>query len=406
MMNRETGMMNDRVVAGLAVRPSPRCAVSIRAAAGNDLPFIDALQKMHSHMVGFMPRGQIEKYVAGGHVLLAEESPHHEGPNEHEAGTKDGSGSGPSRSSLGRNSVCSGSSAVKAPIGYIMFRDQYMKRDDVGIIYQLNVLPLRQRHLVGAMLVKAAFERAAYGCRLFCCWCAQDIQANWFWESIGFIPLAFRTGSAAKQRIHIFWERRVREGDDSTPYWFPSQTAGGAVGEDRIVLPIPPDTHWRDAKPVLLPDLPAPEPEQPLTLPGGQPVRPRAEQSKLNARERAAMIRAQSRHLGGAPIGKKAVLRGGRIAYVTREDYLEDPDSPDLWAQPRAKKPTARRPSKRHDPKYLAAARELRDRYLEQVNTGRLLPESSGKYDVGRALEAGRAEGVQPEPVKGLLDAA
>lgn len=134
MMNRETGMMNDRVVAGLAVRPSPRCAVSIRAAAGNDLPFIDALQKMHSHMVGFMPRGQIEKYVAGGHVLLAEESPHHEGPNEHEAGTKDGSGSGPSRSSLGRNSVCSGSSAVKAPIGYIMFRDQYMKRDDVGII--------------------------------------------------------------------------------------------------------------------------------------------------------------------------------------------------------------------------------------------------------------------------------
>jgi hypothetical protein len=66
----------------------------------------------------------------------------------------------------------------------------------VGIIYQLNVLPMKQRHLVGAALVKAMFDRAAYGCKLFCCWCAQDIQANYFWESIGFVPIAFRTGSS------------------------------------------------------------------------------------------------------------------------------------------------------------------------------------------------------------------
>jgi hypothetical protein len=45
------------------------------------------------------------------------------------------------------------------------------------------------------MLVQAMFERAAYGCKLFCCWCAQDLAANYFWESIGFVPLAFRTGS-------------------------------------------------------------------------------------------------------------------------------------------------------------------------------------------------------------------
>jgi hypothetical protein len=40
------------------------------------------------------------------------------------------------------------------------------------------------------------------------------------------------------------------------------------------------------------------------------------------------------------------------------------------------------------DPKLVAAARELRDRWLERVNEGRggggLLP--SGKYDVARAL--------------------
>ena len=224
------------------------------------------------------------------------------------------------------------------PIGYVIARDQYMKRDDVGIVYQLNVLPLRQRHLVGAMLIKAVFERAAYGCRLFSCWCAQDIQANWFWESIGFVPLAFRTGSRAKQRIHIFWQRRVRENDDVTPYWFPSQTTAGAVGEDRIVLPIPLGTHWRDAKPLVLPGLPVIEekPALPESLPGGALVKPRPEQAKLTKAEKAALMRANSRHLGGAPVGRKAVIRGGRITYIERTDYVPDEDAPEPWETPNA----------------------------------------------------------------------
>jgi hypothetical protein len=45
----------------------------VRAAAADDLPFVDALQKMHSHMVGFFPRKQIEKNIADGQVLIAEE---------------------------------------------------------------------------------------------------------------------------------------------------------------------------------------------------------------------------------------------------------------------------------------------------------------------------------------------
>src|SRR5688572_8337579 len=218
----------------VAVPPKPRCTMNVRPAVAADLPFVDALQKMHSRMVGFMPTGQIEKYINDGNMLIAAED------------------------------AKSGPTGGVGQIGYCMFKDQYLKRDDVGIVYQLNVMPLRHRHLVGATLVKAAFVKAAYGCRLFCCWCAQDIQANWFWESIGFVPLAFRTGSRNKQRIHIFWQRRTRQDDDSTPYWFPSQTKAGAVREERLVIPIPLGTHWRDAKPILLPGMPAaPEPELP-----------------------------------------------------------------------------------------------------------------------------------------------
>lgn len=384
-MNRETGdreQETSKVSASTSDRcplstvpcppPVPRCTMTVRAGVVKDIPFLDALQKMHSHMVGWMPRKQLESYIEAGGVLVAEEI------------------------------AKAGPSGGAVQVGYCIARDQYMKRDDVGIIYQLNVIPLRHRHLVGAMLVKECFNRAAYGCRLFSCWCAQDIQANYFWESIGFVPLAFRTGSRAKQRIHIFWQRRIREADETTPYWFPSQTGAGAVGEDRIVLPIPPGTHWRDAKPLVLPGLPPPQPEAPLTLPGGQPVRPRPEQPKLSKAQRAALARCRSGRLGAAPLGKKAVFRGGRIKYVDRPGYDPQQDGPDELAsllKPKAARP--RLPRQKNDPKYIAAARELRDRYLEQFNSGMLLPSAATKYDVARQLAP-----VAPQARLPLLNAA
>ena len=305
-----------------------------------------------------------------------------------------------------------------------------MKRDDVGIMYQLNVLPLRQRHLVGATLVKALFERAAYGCRLYSLWCAQDIQAGYFWEALGFIPLAFRTGSRAKQRIHIFWQRRIRDEDQSTPYWFPSQTTGGAVAEGRIVLPIPPGTHWRDAKPVLLPGLPE-LPEVPgalqddpsggggasggpKLLPGGAPVRPRPEQpeakKKVSAARKAAIARSRSKHLGGVPVGKAAVITRGGVRYIERADAPPDPPPEEEMGKPKRKRKV--RPRKKHDPKYIAAARELRDRYLEEMNVAgsdfSLPPAAHGKYDVSRQIGLTTEGTESTEELRGMrfLDAA
>ena len=394
--------------------PVPRCgAINVRPAVAGDLAFIDALQKMHSHMVGWMPMKSLEGHLEKGRILIAEQTER----DEETQRRRDGAGGAHEAESL-RLSVSPSLRLSPTPVGYVLSADQYMKRDDVGIIYQLNVLPLKQRGLIGASLIKAVFERAAYGCKLFCCWCAQDIQANWFWESIGFVPLAFRTGSRAKQRIHIFWQRRVRDNDDSTPYWFPSQTTGGAVGEDRIVLPIPVGTHCRDAKPLVLPGLPAapspltplPEGEAKKLLPGGALVKPRPEQVKVSKAERAVIMRSQSKHLGGVPLGKKAVLRGGRIQYVEREDFVAELDTPEELAglDPESKKKKVsrgpRQPRAKNDPKYVAAARELRDRYLEQINTERMLPAANGKYDVSRQLAAGAPPA--PAPVVALLDAA
>src|SRR6187551_577403 len=99
----------------------PRCSVTIRPATMNDYPFIDRLQDMHSKALGFMPKAQLEGKISAGHVLMAEDE-------------------------------------MRLPIGYVMSQDRYFKRDDVGIVYQLNVSPGKQRSLVGAALIRAVFE--------------------------------------------------------------------------------------------------------------------------------------------------------------------------------------------------------------------------------------------------------
>jgi N-acetylglutamate synthase-like GNAT family acetyltransferase len=286
-----------------AIIPIPRCEMSIRVATMSDCAFIDRLQKVHSKMVGFMRASEMEAKIKAGNILIAQDS---------------------------------------TPLGYIVACDRYFKRDDVGIVYQVNIAPAKHRNLIGAMLVKAAFDRAAYGCKLFSCWCAQDLEANLFWESLGFIPLAVRAGSRGKNRVHVFWQKRIREGDVTTPYWFPSKTDSGAIREDRLVMPIPPGVHWKDAQPFILP----------------------SENLKLKGPTQTAKNKPQI-------TSRSAIIRLSGVSF-----------SAPVAEKPKRQKP--RREKIKADPKHVAAARELRDRYLEQFNSGLVLP--NAKYDVARAL--------------------
>jgi hypothetical protein len=298
--------------------PNARVPIAIRQAVSSDLPFIDRLQKMHTKAVGWMPTNQLEGSIRLGRMLIAEESP-------------------------------------AMPVGYLLAADRYFKRDDVGIIYQMNVLPERQRGFVAATLLKAQFERSAYGCKLYCCWCAQDLAANKFWEAMGFVPLAFRTGGTASKkngpRIHIFWQKRIRSGDETTPWWFPSETSSGAIKENRIVLPIPPGTHWSDAKPIVLPGAEIGE-SAVKALPAKKMRKPKKELVVVNPRAISA---------GG--------LRFGAVVPSVIEEKVE---------------PKEKKAAVKNDPRLVAAARELKDRWLEQLNATPLL--ARGKYDVSRAL--------------------
>jgi hypothetical protein len=300
--------------------------ISIRPAVAEDLSFIDSLQKKHSKNVGWMQTKALEKKIEVGEIILAE--------------------------------------SAGEQIGYCIGTDRYFKHDDIGIIYQMNIVPGKQRGLVGASLLKAQFERSAYGCKLYCCWCAQDLEANKFWEAMGFVPLAFRAGSEKKARVHIFWQRRIRAGDLETPYWFPSQTTGGSIREDRLVLPIPPGVHWSEVRGTVLP----------------------TEEWAVGSRQLGGK---RERKPKAAP---KAWAGLGKLSFAPPvvEKKVEKVKEP--------------RKKRKNDPKLVSAARELRDRWLEKVNGGYVL-EARGKYDVSRQLEAASTDTPQTAPPR-LLTAA
>ena len=302
---------------------------------------MDRLQKLHSRAVGWMPTKQFEGKIDLGHVLVAQD-------------------------------------AGGRPVGYCVGNDRYYKRDDVGIVFQMNVEPGRQRGLVGATLLRELFARAAWGCRLYCCWCAQDLAANRFWEAMGFVPLAYRAGSQGKKRVHIFWQKRIRRGDEETPYWYPCLTAGGAIREDRVVMPIPPGTHWGEAKRVMLPGME----EAGFLLPGE--ARP--------GKRAAAKRRPAPPPPPPPPVD---TIAAGGLRFKAKAS----PAAP-------AKVEPEKKPAAKHDPKLVAFARELRDRWLERAGEEPWLLEPAGKYDVARALPGESASPQLPPRGQRALPAA
>lgn len=333
--------------------PAPRVAISVRQATVDDVSFMDALQKKHGKQLGFFPRAQMLGYIEGGHVLVAVDE------------------------------------ATNKQVGYVASRDRYLKRDELGVIFQMCVAPEFRRSFVAANLLREVFERSSYGCRLYCCWCAQDlVESSRFWEAMGFVPIAYRAGGRgsrvggsrlegarptsnnkppASPRIHIFWQKRIRSGDNSTPYWFPAKTEGGAIREDRIVLPIPhaignrgTGMKWDDDLPILTPS----QSQEKTAEPKPAESKPRAK-AKMKTPEPA---------LHGRPM----------VHYGAPEMRLQPP-AKEVAAKPEKKRIVS--VPRKCDPVLIAKARELRDKWLEQINSGGIaLP--SPKYDVAKALPA------------------
>ena len=396
----------------------------IREGTADDLPWVDAMQKAQSREVGFLPRMALEGKVRLGQVLVAEVDGRDEArPSGSAIAAGDVRPASGRQTSAPPIALPDGRASLRTPVGYLIAADRYFRRDEVGYVTQINVRPDHRRSLVAAALLRAQFERSAYGCRLYCCWCAQDLRANEFWEAMGFVPIAFRTGSRTKgkggsPRMHIFWQKRIREGDDVTPYWYPSQTGGGELREDRLVFPIPPGVSWRDVLPVVLPGAEA----------DGAGVGRASARRGLQCEDSEAERRAEARPTGarsrsypkGVTERDGFLWRGGK-RLMTHEMILKEqnatphsmwfiPDDAELVEEadlPRPRRAATKAdkpPAAKLDPRMAAMARELRDRWFERPD---LVALPAARHDVRRALaEAGDGRESVALPRPALAEAA
>ena len=93
----------------------------------------------------------------------------------------------------------------------------------------------------------------------------------------------------------------------------------------------------------------------------------------------------------------KAAIAETKTANVPLGGFQFQAAQPTAPAPAPAKSKPPRKPPGKVDPKLIAKARELRDRYLEHVNASLVLPASGGKYDVSRtpsAIEGSRQRGA------------
>jgi hypothetical protein len=90
---------------------------------------------------------------------------------------------------------------------------------------------------------------------------------------------------------------------------------------------------------------------------------------------------AVSQSVGGQPAPQSPIRHGPRQFGPPRATVAE-PATPTVVEKPKREK----KPKVKADPKLVATARELRDRWLEHVNSGEMQIESASKYDVTRAL--------------------
>lgn len=327
----------------------------IREGGPGDLAWIDQMQKVHAGRLGFLWAKALAKRIDEKTVRVAVD-------------------------------------AQGIQFAYILWGEGYNGREDVTICYQLAVAPAHYRRLIGASLVAAWIDSLPYGSRLAGCWCAQDLPANNFWQACGFRAMAWRTGSRIKQRPHIWWSRHVRQ-DDSYPMWMPVKTQGGAIGEERLIIPIMPDQHWSDPVTTILPDAPSDE-----TTAAGLPKVSADDEARLKRLTGSEAAKPQIGYVGSKPADE--VPR----PVVTRQGIKFIGGASPPPASARKKKMKVKR---KYDPQLKRKVRDLRDRYLDALNSGQISLPLHQKWDVGRIIDPSKLlEGITQNRSQHLLPAA
>lgn len=239
-------------------------SIQARLATAKDRSFLDHLQTKFSKQLGYMPLQAIERHCEKGQCWLAIEN--------------------------------------GQPAGYVLGAPRYHGLDACSIIYQAAVPYDAQRRAVGTLLVTRWCEALPAESKQVALWCAQDIEANLFWASLGFAPLAYRVGSIRQQRVHVYWSLT----EDGQRSYIPDVTGSGLLRERRPVVHFEPGQGWNDKVRVDWNAFTPPPPPDP---------KPRRATGRAGGRAAAARLEAARKKFAGEPSQLRLVW-GGRVVLL------------------------------------------------------------------------------------------
>lgn len=259
--------------------------VHVRTAVEADLPYIDSLQAKHQRELGFLPRAALQGYIERHIVLL---------------GLLNGD-----------------------PACYLLGRDTSRFDPLTAMIYQACVQYDARYKLLGSTLVARYIDRLPTDRQAMGLWCAQDIAANEFWESIGFVAMAARFGGAKKNRLHLFWRKALTPLLRRDQVIIPATTSGGMMMAPREVLVFEAGQDWRTVK---LSDVPPPAAKSSIVV-GVQPFERVESRSQTHSRpvqrptaaRHRIVAKRSARRMFSPPPGYVALIVSGQIRFFKRE---------------------------------------------------------------------------------------
>jgi len=189
----------------------------IRPATAADMLFIKSLQKRYTNQLGFLPTAALAEYIKSGRILLND-------VNGQEA-------------------------------GYVLWRPAAAGNYTGISIIQAAVCQDAQRLHVGRGMIDHL--RSTHTVGVLGCWCATDLEANSFWQALGFLPCASRLGGKRRARHLTLYRRSEMPGLDVQRLDLPARAGWKAK---KLVGPFLPRPH--QPRGVVEPPNPQPPPDR------------------------------------------------------------------------------------------------------------------------------------------------
>jgi N-acetylglutamate synthase-like GNAT family acetyltransferase len=148
--------------------PATAEAAAVTIATAADLSFVLDLQRRFANALGFLPRQAVEEYVRRGRIFIAQD-------NNQEA-------------------------------GFVLSAQRLRCAPHVQPITQTAIaFDAQRRHLGRSLIDHLAAEALNGGRSMLQAWCRANLEANHFWQSLGFTAVGVRRPLTVRKQPLILW---------------------------------------------------------------------------------------------------------------------------------------------------------------------------------------------------------